>query len=137
MGKSFLAVIALVALLPAAAVQADVNSLRSALMGELEGTINCNTKCQDLFAQGTNEHTVCQMGCEKCATVQSGTNQCQEYCKKNNWSKQGLCKDTVEPDKSCMFGCIIGLCQGTICTGSSCWNKGGCASPTAGQCNGC
>ena len=63
------------------------------------------------------------MGCERCLqgkTYEKADNTCQEYCKSQDWSAQGICKDTIEPDKACMVGCIISLCQGKdLCVGES------------------
>merc|ERR1719443_2525946 len=50
--------------------------------------------------------------CVSSSGYKSNTNACFNYCKTFAWSENGLCKDVIEPDKACIFGCVNSLCQG-------------------------
>ena len=139
-----------VAALGAQAVAADNTALRTQVQQQfleeagVEGVSNCLSKCQTILADPASKDPsasqyACSVGCDECKNnnwFRTADNTCFEMCKNKDWSAIGVCKDTIEPDKACMLGCIISLCQGTLCTGcntsnqSCCWNQGGCASPT-------
>jgi len=104
---------------------------------EAGGVENCFNKCSNTFnnqqytvnAEGddTYEYSACRVGCNVCARQISinDTNHgaCFDVCKDTNWllnvdinnNSFPIVKGIVEPDKSCMFGCVIGLCQ-FVCT---------------------
>ena len=134
-------------------------NLRESLLNEfkLTGVSNCESNCRNILSEATTAGVVaCTSGCQYCLDDEKYTipnNDCFTYCKTTNWSSQGICKDTIEPDKACMLGCITSLCQGTLCVGCStssnnnCCYKStysyegvkypGCQSPTAKSCNEC
>lgn len=135
----------------------------------LESANNCLQKCAAIFKveEGSASAVACSQGCNFCkcsggSTVggiavagnpnansknclktsgyKSNNNECFKYCKNYDWSAIGLCKDVVEPDKACMYGCINSLCQGDLCTGCNpndgtgcCWDP----NQPAGASNGC
>jgi hypothetical protein len=127
---------------------------------------NCNSKCQKTFdstqylvnAQGntTFEFQACLTGCEVCSLQIAKHGQsmqfsgdCFNVCKNTDWlhvpapggGTVAVVKGVVEPDKACIFGCIIQTCQG-VCTGGTTditvspanknlwWGNGGCSIKT-------
>jgi len=130
------------------------------------GVQNCNNKCEKTFdttqylinfkGNTTNEYIACLNGCAVCAAQiekhgQSAQNSgdCFTVCKNTDWlnipKPSGgvftVVKGVVEPDKACIFGCIIQTCQG-VCTGGTTekkvtpqnknlwWGTGGCSIKT-------
>jgi len=136
-------------------VNIDATSFRAALqekfMSEALGVSNCQAQCDNILAGiATAGQQACTDGCNYCLDGEKylvPDNTCFTYCKTTDWSAQGICKDTIEPDKSCMLGCMISLCQGEdFCIGCDvnggakcCWAQSfqyngnsypGCESPT-------
>jgi len=82
--------------------------------------------------QGNNEYRGCVYGCNRCnQQLQNGENNntCYGFCKNANFAKPdpsltlngdktAIVKGIVEPDKSCLFGCTVNLCQG-FCAGGT------------------
>lgn len=102
------------------------------------GVQNCYTKCAYTFDntaysinsqqdQYTYEYQACKIGCDICtqqlANANSHGGDCYTTCKNTNFldmtDAQGnpvqIVKGVVEPDKACMFGCVINLCQ-VVCS---------------------
>jgi hypothetical protein len=77
---------------------------------------------------GNNEYRGCVYGCNRCQaqlTNSEGNNTCYSFCKNADYQtpdplyaldKKPIYKGIVEPDKSCLFGCTVNLCQG-FCAG--------------------
>jgi len=148
---------------------ASVN-LRSKIVANLgmqaRGVQNCDPKCSAAFdstqyvinAQGndTNEYLACTVGCTvanaqiaKFGQSAAHAKDCYTTCKNTDWlnipgangAMLQIVKGVVEPDKACMFGCVIGMAQG-ICTGGTTdidvtpanknfwWGAGGCSIKT-------
>ena len=136
---------------------ANANNIRQQVIQDLTGVSNCEANCQAILsATSTAGVVACTSGCQFCLDGEKylvPDNTCFEYCKTTNWSAQGICKDTIEPDKACMIGCINSLCQGSACVGCSassntqcCYASKytyngtkypGCQSPTASKCGSC
>jgi len=106
-----------------------------------EGIQNCYNKCSNVFnnqqyainnqlGQDTYEYSACRVGCDICTKQLSinDTNHgaCFQVCKNTNWllnvdingNPFPIVKGIVEPDKACIFGCIIDTCQ-FVCTGGT------------------
>lgn len=93
---------------------------------------DCTQKCYDDKTYGILAiNSVCNQKCRDAAT-------CTEYdytvqnCSTNDITKMytadmcgsGILKNIIEPDKSCMFGCVQNLCQdGAGCTGTGVWSS--------------
>jgi len=113
----------------------------------VHGVENCYTKCSYTFDntaysinsqqdQFTYEYEACKIGCDICtqqlqnANAQGGD--CYTTCKNTDFLQmtdaQGnpvqIVKGVVEPDKACMFGCVINLCQAVCSNGTpDNWSK--------------
>lgn len=116
---------------------------------EAEGVNNCQNKCYNLLGYlsyytakqqmvskgGNNEYRACQLGCNQCVSNQEKNDpdqSCFDYCKQYNYAGENppIQKGVIEPDKACIIGCVIQLCQ-VVCTGSNPWQgnnapEGGC-----------
>eukprot|EP00300_Choanocystis_sp_HF-7_P028951 c35109_g1_i1.p1 GENE.c35109_g1_i1~~c35109_g1_i1.p1 ORF type:complete len:183 (-),score=15.44 c35109_g1_i1:30-578(-) len=125
--------------------------LQEKFMNAARGVTNCEQNCNEILeGTATAGEVACLRGCNYCLEGKKFAvpdNTCFTYCKTQDWSAEGICKDTIEPDKACMLGCMISLCQGEdLCVGCDvaggakcCWQqkftyKGkkypGCESPT-------
>jgi len=111
-----------------------------------QGVYNCPNKCQNLLgflsymnAQeqqangGNNEYRGCVLGCDRCGLQrdnQEAKDVCFDYCKNYKYtegdatSPSPIKKGIIEPDKACIIGCVINLCQG-LCTGNAQWADAG------------
>jgi hypothetical protein len=121
-----------------AAVKSAVTALETA---QAQGTQNCFNKCQNMFntmaytvqnvqGQDTYEYSACRAGCSICsATIAANEpdwHKCFYTCKQTDWTQNvdingnpfPIVKGVIEPDKACIFGCIIGTCQ-DVCQGGS------------------
>jgi hypothetical protein len=109
---------------------------------EVKGVQNCWNKCQNLFDNtayaiqtvgglNTYEYLACLAGCNICGQVQSSktakASDCFDTCKDTDWTQMtnptdgspvAIVKGVVEPDKACIFGCIIQTCQ-YVCNGGT------------------
>jgi len=166
----FLVLLGLVAVAQAADLAEQVQvSLRAETEADQQSAANCLQKCAAIFKveQNSASAIACAQGCQYCkcsrgTTVngiavagnpnansnnclsssgyKSNNDECFSYCKSYDWSGIGLCKDVVEPDKACMYGCINALCQGNVCTGCNPQSGKGCCwdpSKPDGAGNGC
>jgi len=126
------------------------SALQSKFMNEVKGVSNCEAQCSNVLGSlASAGETACVNGCNYCLEGEKFRTPdvaCFQYCKTTDWSAQGICKDTIEPDKACMLGCMISLCQGPLCIGCDvdggekcCWAQSfksgkksypGCESPT-------
>jgi len=104
------------------------------------GISNCENKCQNVFNvqqyaintqdfQDTYEYSACRVGCAICTKQIADSDKggaCFVTCKNTDWTKNvdingnpfPITKGIVEPDKACMFGCVINTCQ-YVCTGGT------------------
>ena len=121
---------------------------------DAEGVNNCENKCQNLLGYlnyytaqqqqtmtgGNNEYRACVIGCNTCSSQLADTtgtmapSYCFDYCKNyNSGTAPGgvIEKGIIEPDKACIIGCVIQLCQG-LCTGPATWS--GDNQPASGGC---
>jgi hypothetical protein len=120
---------------------------------EVGGVNNCQNKCYTLLgylsyatakkqmatAHGNNEFRACMLGCDQCLTDQAnnvGGSECFDFCKGFNYGGENppIIKGVIEPDKACIIGCVIQLCQ-VVCTGANPWQGenapgGGCQIQT-------
>jgi len=107
---------------------------------ESGGVENCYNKCQNTFdntqytrnalGDDTYKYSACRVGCNICnkqiAISDPNSGACFDVCKDTNWllnvdiNNQSfpIVKGVVEPDKACIFGCIIDTCQ-FVCTGGT------------------
>jgi hypothetical protein len=120
------------------AVEAKAAELQAA---QSQGVENCFNKCQNMFntmaysiqtdqGQDTYEYSACRAGCQICNAVLANSepdqHKCFYTCKQTNWLDNRdingnafpIVKGVIEPDKACIFGCIIGTCQ-DVCQGGS------------------
>jgi len=159
------ALIGLVAILAiVAGVRAGMETLRFKIKQSLESSMevkgieNCENKCEKSFnrfayqiaTSGNNQETfefrACVIGCNQCGTDLStpGTDpgNCFTSCKNFDWKSLGVVKGVIEPDKACIGGCIINLCQVACSNGTVdatetpqnqqyFWPNGGCSIKTA------
>jgi hypothetical protein len=138
------ALLALAAVAVAAtAATAEAVSLRSQILAKLEsesqvavtGIQNCYNKCQILLNQtqylinvigdSTFEYRACAIGCDLCGgELAKGKNSdkqaCFTDCKNRDYGAEQppIEKGIIEPDKACIFGCVINNCQ-SVCQGGS------------------
>jgi len=125
------------------------NEVDTSLDLDAEGAYNCANKCQFLFGKldyqtaqdqqastGNNEYRGCMIGCDKCSAQRADTKakstDCFVYCKNYNYLAPSdgitscgaptcpIVKGVIEPDKACIYGCVLNLCQ-DICTGDAQW----------------
>jgi len=105
------------------------------------GTQNCFNKCQNMFntmayavqtasGQDTYEYSACRVGCSICSANLAANDpdwsKCFYTCKQTDWLQNvdingnpfPIVKGVLEPDKACIFGCIINTCQ-DVCQGGS------------------
>lgn len=144
--------------------------LRASVDADMESAQNCLSKCAAIFKveQNSASAVACSQGCNFCkcsrgATIngnirvqgnpnansanclqnsgyRSNNDECFTYCKSFDWGSIGICKDVVEPDKACMYGCINALCQGNVCKGCDPSTGSGCcwdSDAEPGASNGC
>jgi len=97
-----------------------------------QGEENCPNKCDKVFDRTqyaisnintsfTFEYQSCLIGCSQCQTeLNTGTTNdtCFVFCKNFDYGKAGIRKGVIEPDKACLMGCVINLCQ-DICIGGT------------------
>jgi hypothetical protein len=77
---------------------------------------------------GNNEYRGCVLGCNRCGAQRDNNEAkdiCFDYCKdyvytNGDSNPSPIKKGIIEPDKACIIGCVINLCQG-LCTGSAPW----------------
>jgi len=126
------------------------------------GVQNCPNKCQNLLnmqayqinaaSSNTYEYVACLAGCDICSQILANNDtltSCFSECKNTNWNDAvdangnpvTITKGVLEPDKACIFGCIINLCQ-EVCLGGTTdntpsptnmpawWGNGGCSIKT-------
>ena len=58
----------------------------------------------------------CSVGCDVCSQILAHNDtvtSCAGVCKDTNWLEANvtITKGVVEPDKACIMGCVINLCQ--------------------------
>jgi hypothetical protein len=138
----------------------DVDVTADADMG-VEGVQNCGNKCQNLLNNQaymqqsqtfTYEYVACLAGCQICQGIQNANDtvtSCSVVCKNTDWNNMvdpngnamAIQKGVIEPDKACIMGCIIQLCQ-EVCIGGTpdmnpsptnqpaWWGNGGCSIKT-------
>jgi hypothetical protein len=121
------------------------NAAQDVALAQATGTQNCFNKCQNMFNTmaytvntggvpttngDTYEYSACRVGCEVCSAVIAANepdwHKCFYTCKQTDWLKNvdingdafPIVKGVIEPDKACIFGCIIGTCQ-DVCQGGS------------------
>jgi len=108
--------------------------LSSALANQVEtgGVYNCYNKCDKVFNMlqyaivnqpnaTTFEYRSCILGCNKCSAelaVNATSDQCFPYCKNLNYASLNIRKGVIEPDKACLIGCVINLCQDICISGT-------------------
>jgi len=100
---------------------------------KLFGYLQYYTAQQQALSYGTNEARACQIGCAQCfAQLNDNTSPpylCAMGCKLYDYtmgdsiSSTPIIKGVIEPDKACIMGCEIALCQG-VCTGPVNFKKG-------------
>lgn len=108
----------------------DANLLSENLLGFL----SYPNAQEEQDAGGNNEFRGCQLGCNRCIEQRDKnqpTETCFTYCKNyvytdgDEKSPAPIKKGIIEPDKACIIGCVINLCQ-DMCTGGAAWGSGGC-----------
>ena len=108
-------------------------------------TVDYFTTAQLAVSIGTNEARACQLGCGFCWAQLNDNSQPPftsfQQCKQYNYSggdsisAVAIVKGIIEPDKACIMGAQIALCQG-VCTGPINWklNKPIPQVPPSGGC---
>lgn len=115
------------------AVLALIAGSASAMQNSVEGIENCHNKCDKVFDRlqyaisdqpnlATFEFRSCIIGCNRCQRELKEPNvaddTCFDFCKTYDYSKNGIRKGVIEPDKACLMGCVINTCQ-EICWGGT------------------
>jgi hypothetical protein len=121
-----------------AAIESEVEAQVAA---EAQGIQNCLNKCQNIYNNqqyaintqqfvDTYEYSACRAGCQICSGIlakqDADNGKCFTICKNTDWLQNKdingnafpITKGVVEPDKACMYGCVINTCQ-FVCQGGT------------------